>query len=53
MDADILIFEAQEILGQEPLPPDAQERLESLERQAPEDERWEWIWEGFEVATAG
>lgn len=45
--------EAMQLLGQDPLPDDAEQRLEELEKQVPEEERelFADIWEGFVVAS--
>lgn len=40
MDPDELLAQAMAILGTEPLPADAYNRIAALERQAPDDERW-------------
>lgn len=51
MDNDV-IDQAQEILAQTPLPPDAYQRLEALEKLADDRQRimFRDIWEGYHVA---
>jgi len=46
------IQEAMTILGQDPLPSDARQRLEQLEKQAPADQRglFDQLWEAFYAA---
>lgn len=48
-----VIEEAMAILGKEPLPADAEARLEALEKQAIKEERRMFadIWEGYFVAS--
>lgn len=43
------------LLGQEPLPADAEQRLKELEKQVPPEEAdmFADIWEGFVVANGG
>jgi hypothetical protein len=47
------IRDAMAILGQEPLPPDAEARLAALEKRASKEERHLFadIWEGYFVAS--
>jgi len=48
--SDEIIFAAQDVLAQHPLPADARARLDALEAQAPDDPRWGDLWEAYMAA---